>query len=94
MVRFVTILVLALIAAAPSFACGPYGSMVIAEDVKQGLVAEVWGNQLFVSDGITTNTVDVEATAITSMAFNKKGTLVVHSVDGDTTRRITYAWPN
>jgi hypothetical protein len=86
MVRFVTILVLALIAAAPSFACGPYGSMVIAE--------EVWGNQLFVSDGITTNTVDVEATAITSMAFNKKGTLVVHSVDGDTTRRITYAWPN
>jgi hypothetical protein len=97
MARFATVLVLAFIAAAPSLACGPYGAtfpMITAEDVSQGLVAEAWGKVVYVSDGITTKTVDVETTGITSMEFNKKGTLVVHAVDGETTRQITYSWPN
>ncbi len=97
MARFATVIVLALIAAAPALACGPYGSYVApitAEDVSHGLFAETWGTLVFVSDGVTTETVDVETTAITSMEFNKKGALIVHAVDGETTRRITYAWAN
>ncbi len=95
MARFVTVIFLALIAAAPALACGPYGSFmpsVTAQDSDKGLVAEAWGSTVFVSDGITTTTVDVETADIASMEFNKKGALVVHAVDGETTRSITYAW--